>query len=388
MTARRSARRLFQLVLGLLVLHAPALAQDTLSGSRSRRIRRRATHRAGGPGWGHPLPRSAASPPSRPSGVPPRSRAGSRRVAADRTFPAESLVVRDTPVWQRAGRRQTQALCSTGCRCPARGREPPGAGRGLPGTRRGSHREIPPRPREASPLAQRSQGIGSHPCPGLGALARRAGRCAWSARRWTSATGPGFGLSSSAQSRSCAPNSCGRACTGPSGWPLVLLALLAGYLYLDYVLLLFPWTRALGNSLASILLGPLATLGAGAIRFIPNLVFLVILALLTRYLLKLIRLFFRGVRDGTLTLSGFEADWATPTERIVRAHGHRLCAGHCLPAHTGLRIGGIQGHYAHPWPPLLSRIALGDRQYGGRAESRIPPGLQGGRSGEDRRARR
>ncbi len=98
----------------------------------------------------------------------------------------------------------------------------------------------------------------------------------------------------------------------------LLLALLAGYLYLDYVLHLFPWTRALGNSLTPILLGPLVTLGAGAIRFIPDLVFLIILALVTRFLLKLVRLFFRGVRDGTLTLSGFEAEWAVPTERIVR----------------------------------------------------------------------
>ena len=102
------------------------------------------------------------------------------------------------------------------------------------------------------------------------------------------------------------------------GMVALLLALLAGYLYLDYVLHLFPWTRALGNSLSPIFLGPLATIGIGAIRFIPDLVFLVILALVTRFLMKLVRLFFRGIRDGTLTLSGFEPDWALPTERIVR----------------------------------------------------------------------
>jgi small-conductance mechanosensitive channel len=97
-----------------------------------------------------------------------------------------------------------------------------------------------------------------------------------------------------------------------------LLSVLAAYLYLDYVLQLFPWTRALRNSLSNILLGPLATLGMGALRFIPDLVFLVILALLTRALLKGIRVFFRRVGDGTLTLPGFEAEWALPTDRIVR----------------------------------------------------------------------
>ena len=97
-----------------------------------------------------------------------------------------------------------------------------------------------------------------------------------------------------------------------------LVALVAIYLTLDYVLLLFPWTRAFGNSLSAILLGPLATLGRGAVGFIPDLVFLVILALLTRALLRVIRLFFRRVGDGTLTLPGFEAELALPTDRIVR----------------------------------------------------------------------
>ncbi|MDF3052114.1 MAG: MscS Mechanosensitive ion channel [Geminicoccaceae bacterium] len=105
---------------------------------------------------------------------------------------------------------------------------------------------------------------------------------------------------------------------GALGTVAALLALLAGYLYLDYVLLLFPWTRALGNSLAAILLGPLATLGSGALRFFPDFVFLVILAVVTRWVLRVIRLFFQRVGDGTIPLSGFEAEWAKPTERIVR----------------------------------------------------------------------
>jgi small-conductance mechanosensitive channel len=102
------------------------------------------------------------------------------------------------------------------------------------------------------------------------------------------------------------------------GIATALLAFLAVYLYLNYVLLLFPWTRALGRSLAATLFGPLATLGAGALQFFPDLVFLVILALVTRYLLKVFRLFFRRVGDGTITLSGFDADWAQPADRIVR----------------------------------------------------------------------
>ncbi len=97
-----------------------------------------------------------------------------------------------------------------------------------------------------------------------------------------------------------------------------LIALIAGYVYLNYVLLLFPWTRPMGQSLAGMLLRPLQTLAVGLIGFIPNLVFLVIVALLVRSLIRFSRIFFRRVSSGQIKLQGFDADWAQPTERIVR----------------------------------------------------------------------
>ena len=58
-----------------------------------------------------------------------------------------------------------------------------------------------------------------------------------------------------------------------------------------------------------------------AIRRIPRrqpLVFIAILVLVTRYLLKLVRLFFAGLAGGTITLANFDPEWAWPTYRIVR----------------------------------------------------------------------
>ena len=98
----------------------------------------------------------------------------------------------------------------------------------------------------------------------------------------------------------------------------ILIALVAGYLYLNYVLVLFPWTRALGRSLTSILLQPVKTLATGFLAFIPDFVFLIILTLITRWALRLVRLFFARVASGENEVRGFEADWAKPTERIVR----------------------------------------------------------------------
>jgi len=98
----------------------------------------------------------------------------------------------------------------------------------------------------------------------------------------------------------------------------VLVALVAAYAYLNYVLVLFPWTRALGRSLTNILVQPLKTLATGFLAFIPDLVFLIILAVITRWALRLVRLFFARVAEGETEVRGFDADWAKPTERIVR----------------------------------------------------------------------
>ena len=97
-----------------------------------------------------------------------------------------------------------------------------------------------------------------------------------------------------------------------------VVVLVGGYAYLNYVLRLFPWTRALGQSLSDILLQPLATLATGFIGFIPDLVFLVILALVTRYVLKLVKLFFQRVRDQSVTLQGFQPEWAQAIDGITR----------------------------------------------------------------------
>jgi small-conductance mechanosensitive channel len=98
----------------------------------------------------------------------------------------------------------------------------------------------------------------------------------------------------------------------------LLLVLVALYVYFNYVLVLFPWTRGLGHNLSAMLLRPLATLAAGAIRYLPNVIFLIILALITKWVLRFSRLFFRRVADGSVSLTGFDPDWALPTDRIVR----------------------------------------------------------------------
>lgn len=87
---------------------------------------------------------------------------------------------------------------------------------------------------------------------------------------------------------------------------------------LNYVLLLFPWTRQAARQGGQLLIGPLTTMWHGFVNALPGLVFIVILTIVVRYALRLVRLFFSGIAYGTIRLSGFDRDWAWPTYRLLR----------------------------------------------------------------------
>jgi small-conductance mechanosensitive channel len=99
-------------------------------------------------------------------------------------------------------------------------------------------------------------------------------------------------------------------------WSLAILVFI--FIYVEFVLNLYPWTRALAKNLLNLVLDPLRTMGSAILGSIDNILFLVILVIVVRYLLKLIHLFFVAVEQGRVTVSGFDREWAPPTYRIVR----------------------------------------------------------------------
>ena len=74
----------------------------------------------------------------------------------------------------------------------------------------------------------------------------------------------------------------------------------------------------MSQNIAGFALAPLEVIGRGLVANIPRLVFLAVLFFVIRLLLRLVRLFFETVGRGTVTLAGFDADWAAPTYKIVR----------------------------------------------------------------------
>jgi small-conductance mechanosensitive channel len=98
---------------------------------------------------------------------------------------------------------------------------------------------------------------------------------------------------------------------------LVTIAIVS-YVFLEFVLSLFPWTRPLSRQLLSYLTGPLTTMGRAILDYLPDLIFLVLLLVVARYILRVIRLFFDALERGRVTLGGFEPQWAPPSYRLAR----------------------------------------------------------------------
>jgi len=98
----------------------------------------------------------------------------------------------------------------------------------------------------------------------------------------------------------------------------VLVLLVLTYSYLNSALGLFPWTRPAALILFDLILNPVKSLWHGFITSLPDLMFLVILYLIVRYILKLERMFFTQVSRRRIKLQNFDPDWAMPTFKIVR----------------------------------------------------------------------
>ncbi len=99
----------------------------------------------------------------------------------------------------------------------------------------------------------------------------------------------------------------------------VVVVLMLIYLYLQWALGLFPWTRLFGRTLLSLVSSPVRTIVDGFVGYLPELFFLIVLGLIARWALRVVASFFAAVERGRVVLPDFDLEWAQPTYRIVRA---------------------------------------------------------------------
>jgi small-conductance mechanosensitive channel len=88
--------------------------------------------------------------------------------------------------------------------------------------------------------------------------------------------------------------------------------------FINYILSLFPWTNPFAVYLFNLVVEPILHLGSSFLNYIPKFIFLVIIYFITKYTLKLIKLFFSGLETGGIVIKDFHPEWAISTFKIVR----------------------------------------------------------------------
>ena len=97
-------------------------------------------------------------------------------------------------------------------------------------------------------------------------------------------------------------------------WGFIVCVL---YLYLSFVLQLSAWTARWGARLVSYVL-QLGIIGwTGFVNYLPNLITIIIVVVVTRYVIRVAKLLFDTLGQGKITIPGFYRDWADPTYRLI-----------------------------------------------------------------------
>jgi small-conductance mechanosensitive channel len=81
---------------------------------------------------------------------------------------------------------------------------------------------------------------------------------------------------------------------------------------------MFPWTRHVARRLGGWMVAPLEAMASGVVARIPDLIFLAILFLVIRFVLRVLRLFFDAVGRKDIVFAEFDPEWAEPTFKLVR----------------------------------------------------------------------
>ncbi|WP_379084428.1 mechanosensitive ion channel family protein [Pedobacter sp. UC225_65] len=97
-----------------------------------------------------------------------------------------------------------------------------------------------------------------------------------------------------------------------------IFILLIVYLTLPLIFRLFPWTKGWSDLLLNFILNPLRQVLDKTIKFIPDLISIIVIYFVFHYINKLIKFLATEIETGKLTINGFFPDWAKPTYNIVR----------------------------------------------------------------------
>lgn len=98
-------------------------------------------------------------------------------------------------------------------------------------------------------------------------------------------------------------------------WAIILLV---AFLMLPIIFSIFPFTQSWANNLISLFTKPLKKTFNAVVGYFPDLITVIVILFVMRFLIKFVRYIFGEIDKGKLEISGFPQEFALPTFTIVR----------------------------------------------------------------------
>ena len=126
----------------------------------------------------------------------------------------------------------------------------------------------------------------------------------------------------------------------------LIIAVLIGFSFLNMALGLFEWSRSLAGQLLSMTLESVGFVVQQIVDYIPSLLVIVVVLLVVRFMLHVLKIIFRGIGNGRITIPGFYAEWSGTSFNLLRLMVYALTLiiifpylpGSDSPAFQGLSI--------------------------------------------------
>jgi len=98
----------------------------------------------------------------------------------------------------------------------------------------------------------------------------------------------------------------------------LFIILLLIYLALPLAFFIFPWTKPIATELLSYVINPVKDILQAVVHYIPKLLTIAVIYLVTYYLVKLIKFIAKEIENGDFVIKNFYPEWALPTFNIIR----------------------------------------------------------------------
>jgi len=97
-----------------------------------------------------------------------------------------------------------------------------------------------------------------------------------------------------------------------------ILIIILVYLALPVLFFIFPSSKPIAVQLLSYVVNPFKSIVLAILHYIPNLLTIAVIYIVTRYIVKLIKFIANEIALGAININGFYPEWAMPTYNIIR----------------------------------------------------------------------